>query len=177
MAILEIIMVPDPVLREKAKKVSKVTPAIQKLLDDMTDTMREAPGIGLAGNQVGALQRLIVVEVLMDEEYPDMQVGFFQLVNPEIVRVSTDVEEGLEGCLSIPGFTAYVERFVAVEVRALDRSGKPVKIKAHGFLARVLQHEIDHLDGVLYLDRLTGPDKLHKIPDKEDMQAETDMVG
>ena len=177
MAILEIVMVPDPVLRAKAKKVSKVTPAIQKLLDDMTDTMREAPGIGLAAPQVGALQRLIVVEVLNDEEYPDMQVGFYQLVNPEIVRISKDVEEGLEGCLSIPGYTADVERFVAVEVRALDRSGKPVKIKAHGFLARVLQHEIDHLDGVLYLDRLTGPDKLHKIPDTEDMHAETDMVG
>ena len=177
MAILEIVMVPDPVLREKAKKVSKVTPAIQKLLDDMTDTMREAPGIGLAANQVGALQRLIVVEVLNDEEYPDMQVGFYQLVNPEIVRISKDVEEGVEGCLSIPGYTADVERFVAIEVRAVNRSGKPVKIKARGFLARVLQHEIDHLDGVLYLDRLTSPDKLHKIPDKADMQAETDMVG
>jgi peptide deformylase len=177
MAILEIVKVPDPVLREKAKKVSKVTPAIQRLLDDMTETMRQAPGIGLAGPQVAALQRVIVVEVLKDEEYPDMQYGFFQLVNPEIVRVSKEVEEGIEGCLSIPGYTADVERFAAVEVRALDRSGKPVKIKARGFLARVFQHEIDHLDGVLYLDRLTGPEKLHKIPDKEEMQEETDMVG
>ena len=177
MAVLEIIMVPDPVLRAKAKKVSKVTPSVQKLLDDMTETMREAPGVGLAGPQVGALQRLIVVEVVKDEEYPEMQYGFFQLVNPEIVRISKEIEEGTEGCLSIPGFTAEVERFAAVEVRALDRSGKAVKLRARGFLARVLQHEIDHLDGVLYLDRITGPDKLHKIPDKEDMQAETDMVG
>jgi peptide deformylase len=174
---LEIVTVPNPVLRQKAKKVSRLTPAIQKLLDDMTETMRQAPGIGLAGPQVGALQRVIVVEVLKDDEYPDMQYGFYQLVNPEIVRISNDVEEGLEGCLSIPGYTADVERFVAVEVRALDRSGKPVKIKARGFLARVLQHEIDHLDGVLYLDRLTSPEKLHKIPEQEDMQAETDMVG
>ncbi len=177
MAILDIVMVPDPVLREKAKKVSKVTPAIQRLLDDMTETMRAAPGIGLAGPQVAVLQRLVVIEVLKDEEYPDMQYGFFQLVNPEIVRISKELEDGVEGCLSIPGYTGDVERFAAVEVRALDRAGKPVKIKARGFLARVFQHEIDHLDGVLYLDRLTGPEKLHKIPDKEEMQAETGMVG
>src|SRR5438067_10923721 len=105
MAIIDIVKVPDPVLREKAKKVSKVTPAIQKLLADMTETMRTAPGIGLAGPQVAALQRLIVVEVLKDEEYPDMQFGFFQLVNPEIVRISKEIEEGVEGCLSIPGYT------------------------------------------------------------------------
>jgi peptide deformylase len=177
MAILEIVTVPDPVLREKAKKVSKVTAAVQKLLDDMAETMQQAPGIGLAGPQVRVLQRVIVVDVAKDEEHPDMQYGFFQLVNPEIVRVSREREEAPEGCLSIPGYTGEVERALAVEVRGLDRSGKPVKIKARGFLARVFQHEIDHLDGVLYLDRLTGPEKLHKIPANEEMQDETELVG
>jgi peptide deformylase len=177
MAILEIAIVPDPVLRDKAKKVSKVTPSVQKLLDDMTETMRQAPGIGLAGPQVGVLQRVIVAEVLKDEEYPDSQYGFFQLVNPEIVRISREIEEAPEGCLSIPGYTGDVERALAVEVRGLDRGGKPVKIKARGFLARVFQHEIDHLDGVLYLDRLKSPDKLHKLPANEEMQAETELIG
>ncbi|MEP7200701.1 MAG: peptide deformylase [Chloroflexota bacterium] len=168
MAMLEVALVPNPILREKAKKVAKVTPAIQKLLDDMAETMRAAPGVGLAGPQVSILQRVIVVEVLADEEHPDIQTGFYQLVNPEIAKVSRAIEEAPEGCLSIPGFVGDVERYAAVEVRALERSGKPIKIKAHGFLARVLQHEIDHLDGVLYLDRLRSADKLHEVTPEEE---------
>lgn len=171
MAKLEIITVPNPILREKAKKVPKITPAIQKLLDDMAETMRAAPGVGLAGPQVGALQRVIVVEVQQDEEQPNMQYGFYQLVNPEIVKVSREIEEGTEGCLSIPGYAGDVERHVSVEVRALDRSGKPLKLKARGFLARVLQHEIDHLDGILYLDRLKSADKLHKLSEEEQQEV------
>lgn len=177
MAILEIVKVPHPVLREKAKKVQKVTPAIQKLLDDMAETMRQAPGVGLAAPQVGILQRVIVVEVKKDEDDPHLQTGFYQLINPEIVGVSKEVEEGPEGCLSIPGYIADIERAAAIEVRGLDRSGKPKKLRAYGFMARVLQHEIDHLDGILFLDRLTGPDKLHKLPDKEKAQDETGMVA
>src|SRR5713226_9163654 len=135
MAILDIVLVPDPVLREKAKKVSRVTVAVQRLLDDMAETLRQAPGVGLAGPQVRVLQRVIVVEVPKDEEHPDAQYGFFQLVNPEIVRVSQEREEAPEGCLSLPGYTGDVERASAVEVRGMDRSGKPVKINARGFLA------------------------------------------
>ena len=177
MAILEIVKVPAPVLRQKAKKVPKVTPAVQKLLDDMAETMRAAPGVGLAGPQVGILQRVIVVEVHKDEQDPDLQYGFYQVVNPEIVRVSREIEEGQEGCLSIPGYIGDVDRAFTVEVRGVDRSGKPLKVKARGFLARVFQHEVDHLDGILFLDRLASPDKLHKLPDTEVPQDETEMVG
>ena len=168
MAIREIVLVPGPILRAKSKKVAKITPAIQRLIDDMTETMREAPGVGLAAPQVGVLQRVIVVEVKQDEANPDLPHGFYQLVNPEIVKASREIEEGAEGCLSIPGYQGDVERHVWVEVKGLDRNGKPLKVKAHGFLSRVLQHEVDHLDGILYLDRLTSPDKLHRIePEQE----------
>ncbi len=176
MAIREIVVVPDPVLRQKAKKVAKVTPAIQKLIDDMTETMRAASGVGLAAPQLGVLQRVIVVEVLKDEENPDLQYGFYQMANPEIVQVSREIEEGSEGCLSVPGYTGDVERYAAVEVKGLARNGKPIKVRARDYLARVFQHEIDHLDGILYLDRLQSPDKLHKLPAKEKMQDETKVV-
>jgi peptide deformylase len=169
MAVREIKLVPDPILRQKAKKVTKVTPAVQKLIDDMTETMRDANGVGLAAPQVGILQRILVVEVKRDEQHPDIQEGFYQLVNPEITGVSKELEEGREGCLSIPGYVGDLERHVAVEVKALDRHGKPVKIRAYGYLARVLQHEVDHLEGILYLDRLKSPDKLYEL--KEDEQA------
>ena len=177
MSVLEIVIVPDPVLRDKAKKVAKVTPAVQRLLDDMTETLRQARGVGLAGPQVGVLQRVIIVEVARDEEDPKAQHGFFQVVNPEIVKASRDIEEGTEGCLSIPGYIGDVERHVSVEVKGFDRNGKPIKVKARGFLARVFQHEIDHLDGILYLDRLKSADKLHKLPPQEEMQDETDVVA
>jgi peptide deformylase len=169
MAVREIKLVPDPILRQKAKKVAKVTPAVQKLIDDMTETMRDANGVGLAAPQVGILQRILVVEVKRDEQHPDIQEGFYQLVNPEITGVSKELEEGREGCLSIPGYVGDLERHVAVEVKALDRHGKPIKIRAYGYLARVLQHEVDHLEGILYLDRLKSPDKLYEL--KEDERA------
>jgi peptide deformylase len=177
MALLDIVVVPDPVLRQKAKKVAKITPAVQKLLDDMTETLRQARGVGLAGPQVGVLQRVIIIEVLKDEEDPKAPHGFFQVVNPEIVKRSREIEEGAEGCLSIPGYIGDVERHVSVELKGLDRHGKPVKVKTQGFLARVFQHEIDHLDGILYLDRLKSADKLHKLPPQEEMQDETDVVA
>ena len=168
MALREIKLVPDPILRQKAKKVPKVTPAIQKLLDDMAETMRDVKGVGIAGPPVGVLQRVLVVEVLPDEEHPELQTGFYQLVNPEIVGVSHELEEGREGCLSIPGYAGDVERAAAIEMKALDRNGKLIKIRAHGFMARALQHEVDHLDGVLYLDRLKSRDKLYEIKDEEE---------
>ncbi len=177
MALLDIVLVPDPMLRERGKKVAKITPAMQRLLDDMAETMRDARGVGLAGPQVGVLQRIIVVEVPKDEEDPKMQYGFYQLVNPEIVKVSRELEEGVEGCLSIPGYTGDVERHASIELKGFDRNGKPIKVKARGYLARVFQHEIDHLDGVLYLDRLKSADKLHKLPPQEEMQDETEVVA
>jgi len=170
MALREIRLVPDPILRQKAKKVSKITPALQKLMDDMAETMRESQGVGLAAPQVGILQRIIVVEVKRDEQHPDIQEGFYQLVNPELTGVSKEIEEGREGCLSIPGYVGDLDRAVAVEVKGLDRQGKPVKIRAYGYLARVLQHELDHLNGILYLDRLKSPDKLHELKDVEEQE-------
>ncbi len=170
MALREILVVPHPILRQKSKKVAKVTPAVQKLLDELTETMRKAPGVGLAAPQIGVLQRVIVVEVKKDEEHPDWQYGFYPVVNPEIIRLSSETEEGSEGCLSIPGYVGDVERAAAVEVKGWDRHGKSIKVKARGFLARVFQHEIDHLDGVLYLDRLKSPDKLHRVESQEEQE-------
>ena len=163
MTIRDIKLVPDPVLRQKAKKVPKVTPATQTLIDDMIETMRVAPGVGLAAPQIGVLQRVLVVEVPKNEEDPKAQHGLYALVNPEIVAMSEEQAEGLEGCLSIPGYQGDVERHIAIEVRALSREGKKVRLKATDYLARVLQHEVDHLDGVLFLDRLTSSEKLHKV--------------
>ncbi len=146
MAVLEIRKVGDPVLREKAKPVARITKRHQKLLKDMIETMYAADGIGLAAPQVGVSERLIVV---------DIGEGPLALVNPEILAASgSDVDR--EGCLSIPGVWGYVERFSRVTVQGLDEKGRPRRIEAEGLLARVLQHEIDHLDGILFTDKATG---------------------
>jgi len=154
LAILPIKVVGHPALRTKAKKVAKVDRHVQKLLDDMVDTMREAPGVGLAANQVGVLQRLIVVEV-------DQVV--YQLVNPEIVQ-SDGEQVSEEGCLSLPGYSGAVARAAKVVAHARDRQGKLLKVAAEGLLAVVLQHEIDHLDGVLFVDRLVSLASLRYQP-------------
>jgi peptide deformylase len=128
--------------------------------------MRNEPGVGLAAPQVNVSNRLIVVEY-GDEEDEDKPPKLYIVVNPEIVRQSGERELGVEGCLSIPGYAGEVERALAVTVRGQNRHGKPVKIKAHGWLARIFQHEIDHLDGVLFIDRA---EKVWKI------EAETAQV-
>lgn len=156
MAILKIITIPDPVLRQKARKISRVTPAIQTLIDDMVETMRAAPGVGLAAPQVNVSERLIVVEYgegSDDPEDPGKDAILYTLVNPEITRRSRTTDVANEGCLSIPGYVGDVERHETVTVKALNRQGDKVKIKAKGWLARILQHEIDHLDGILFIDR------------------------
>jgi len=151
MAILRICTYPDPVLREKAQPISQIDRAVRKLADDMAETMYAAPGIGLAANQVGIPKRLIVLD-LQDREG---QRGLIVLVNPEIVQASGSIKHE-EGCLSVPGFYAKVSRFGRVLVRGLNLDGKMVEIDAQGLLAVALQHEIDHLDGKLFVDRL-GP--------------------
>jgi peptide deformylase len=163
MAIREIIQPDNPVLRQKGKKVGNFGKALQTLIDDMVETMRAAPGVGLAAPQVAVSQRVIVAEPPEDEEDPTSG-KLYVVVNPEIVRASKEMEEGVEGCLSIPGWAGQVERHVAVMVKGLDRQGKPLRIKAQGYLARILQHEIDHLDGVLFIDRITDPEKIWRIP-------------
>ncbi len=163
MAIREIVSTPDPVLRKKAHKVSDFGPELQKIIDDMIETMREAPGVGLAAPQVGLSQRVIVVEYGSDED-EEAPLKLYTLVNPEIIRYSTETILGNEGCLSVPGYQGEVDRSVEVVVKALNRHGKPVKIKAKGWIARIFQHEIDHLDGILFVDRATKVWKVDESP-------------
>lgn len=162
MALRSIVTIPDPVLRRKARKVTEFGPELQNLLDDMVDTMREAPGVGLAAPQVGIPVRAVVVE-FGDEEDEAVPPKLFVVVNPEITRTSQDIVTGAEGCLSIPGYAGDVDRFTGVTVRGLNRHGQPVRIKAEGWLARIFQHEIDHLEGVLFTDRA---ERVWKIEDE-----------
>lgn len=144
MAVYQIVKIGDPVLREEAKKVPKVTPNILKLLDNMTDTLREAEGVGLAAPQIGISKCVVVI---------DVGEGLIELINPEIVSQEGKEIDG-EGCLSIPGVQGEVERAAKVKVRALDRTGKTISISGTGLLARAFQHEIDHLHGVLFIDKM-----------------------
>jgi len=169
MAIREIVTIPNSVLRRKARKVTEFGPELQTLLDDMVDTMRAAPGVGLAGPQVGVPLRVIVVEYGEREE-DGVPPRLYKVVNPEIVRASAETEMGAEGCLSIPGYLGDVERSVAVTVKGFNSQGKPIRIKAGGWLARIFQHEIDHLDGILFTDRA---EKIWKI---ESETAETESA-
>lgn len=162
MALREIVTIPDPVLRRKARKVTDFGPELQKLVDDMVETMRVAPGVGLAAPQVGIPLRAVVVE-FGDEEDETVPPKLFVVVNPEITRTSQDSVVAAEGCLSIPGYAGDVDRFEAVTVRGLNRHGQPMRVKAEGWLARIFQHEIDHLEGVLFTDRA---ERVWKIEDE-----------
>lgn len=152
MALREIVTIPEPVLRKKAHKVSDFGPDLQALVDDMVETMRNAPGVGLAAPQVASPLRVIVVE-FGDEENEEVPPKLYTMVNPEIVRVSEETVVGTEGCLSIPGFIGDVERLDQITIKGQNRFGKPMRVKANGWLARIFQHEIDHLNGVLFTDR------------------------
>lgn len=154
MAIREIVTLPHPALRRKAHKVTEFDKDLQNLIDDMIETLRAAPGVGLAAPQIAVDSRVVVVE-FGDEEDEQAPKKLYTLVNPEIVKTSSETEDGVEACLSIPGLVGEVERYREIVVKALNRQGKPVKVKARGWLARIFQHEIDHLDGVLYPDRAT----------------------
>jgi peptide deformylase len=156
MAIRNIIRLDNPVLRKKAHRVTSFDKKLQTLVDDMVETMKDATGIGLAAPQVAVSQRVIVVRLPDDEdsqkEYGDEAGKLYVVVNPEIVKASKETVEGVEGCLSIPGYVGLVDRHEKVTIDGLDRNGKKQRIKATGWLARVFQHEIDHLDGRLYID-------------------------
>lgn len=172
MAIRKIIYANDSRLRQKAKRVKQFGPVLKDLADDMLETMHSAPGggIGLAAPQIGLLQRLFVAELPEDENEPQSGKPFV-LVNPEIVKPSRNEVEGEEGCLSIPTWYGLVWRPEWVVVKARDVNGKPMRIKAEGMLARVFLHEMDHLDGVLFIDRVESPDKLWQVK-PEDLQGE-----
>ncbi|MDX9850404.1 MAG: peptide deformylase [Anaerolineaceae bacterium] len=152
MALREVVIIPDEVLRRKAHKITNFDKDLSILIDDMFETMRLAPGVGLAAPQVNISQRVIVVEYAEDE---GVKPKSYAVINPEIIKTSPETELGIEGCLSIPNLVGEVERFSAVVVKGFNKLGKPVKIKASGWLARIFQHEIDHLEGILFTDRAT----------------------
>lgn len=158
MALRQIVYLPEPILRRKAKPVTKFDKDLQTLIDDMIETMRDAPGVGLAAPQVNIPLQLTVIEYAEGEdeeenEGKELKKKLFVLVNPEIVKVSEEKVMGVEGCLSIPGLVGEVERHETIQVKALNRHGQPVKHKVSGWMARIFQHEIDHLHGVLYTDK------------------------
>jgi peptide deformylase len=156
MTLRRIVTLPDPVLKRKARAVTRFGKELHTVLDDMVETMREAPGVGLAAPQIGLSDRIIVVEYFEkeeDEEVEDAPRKVWAVINPEIVKASEERLMGVEGCLSIPGLVGEVERHAEVQVKGLNRHGKPLKIKAKGWLARIFQHEIDHLNGVLFTER------------------------
>lgn len=157
MAIREIITLPNPILRLKARKVKEIDSDLQILIDDMIDTMRDEPGVGLAASQVAQSIRVVVVEYARELENgePEEKQKLYVVINPEITRPSPDMIIGIEGCLSIPGLVGEVNRHESLVVKGLNRYGKPIKIKASGWLARIFQHEIDHLDGIVFTDRAT----------------------
>lgn len=154
MTAIPVHILPDPVLRQKAKRVRIIGGSIQKLIGDMIETMRAAPGVGLAAPQVGVPLRVIVIGM------PEEEVKV--LINPEVVRRKGErlVDEG---CLSVPGYLGEIKRAESITVKGRDQNGKEIRVKADGLLAQVLEHEIDHLNGVLYVDHLESRDKLRKI--------------
>jgi peptide deformylase len=168
MAVLDIVAVPDPVLRRKAHKVTEFGKDFQKLVEDMIETLREAPGVGLAAPQVALSERLIVVEY-GDDEDESVPKKLFVVANPEIVHASEEMVEGLEGCLSVPDLVGQVNRHRSIVVKGLNRYGKPTRIKAEDWLARIFQHEIDHLDGIVFTDRT---DKVWQPRDEDEVPAD-----
>lgn len=158
MAVLPILQLGNPILRQKAKRVSHISESIQKLIDDMLDTMHDANGAGLAAPQIGKSFRLIVVG--LPDEKP------FTIINPEYVKKSGQYEIE-EGCLSYPRHKGIITRYESVIVKGLDRKGKPIRIKANDLLAQVLQHEIDHLNGLLYIDHVNSDEGVYKVDPPE----------
>jgi len=167
MPIRRILTAEEPILRERAKKVSTFDASLHRLLDDMLETMRDAPGVGLAANQVGVPLQVAVIEI---------EDTITELVNPQIVKGSGE-ELDWEGCLSIPGFVAEVTRHEKVTVKARDRQGREFRVKGTELLARALQHEIDHLNGTLYIDYLESLEELVRVGEARDEVEEETAAG
>ncbi len=153
MAIREIRKYPDPVLHQRTSRVGTIDGEIERLIEDMVETMHDAPGVGLAANQVGVPLQVAVID-LSTRENPERRHPLLVIINPEILFMEGSVIEE-EGCLSIPEYTEMVKRAQKVKVRALDRNGKSFELEAEGLMAKALQHEIDHLNGLLFVDRLS----------------------
>ncbi|MBX3070208.1 MAG: peptide deformylase [Thermomicrobiales bacterium] len=167
MPLMEIILEGDPRLRQKATKVRAVDDGLRKIAADMFETMLDAPGVGLAGPQVGVMRRIIVVHLPVGYVHEDDPEVSLTLINPEIVK-GHGRESGQEGCLSIPGWVGDVPRMTSITVKGMDLDNRHIRLKAEGMLARVLQHEIDHLDGILFVDRVEDRSTLFEIPEEEE---------
>ncbi len=154
MAIRTMHHLPDPVLRQKAKRVSVIDSSIQRLIDDMVETMQQENGVGLAAPQVGVSLRVVVVR--MPDEEP------IAIINPKMVKRAGE-REVTEGCLSVPGYAGEIKRAISVTVKGQNRQGKAIRLKGTELMAEALEHELDHLNGILYIDHLESQDKLHKI--------------
>jgi peptide deformylase len=173
MTLRTIATLPDPVLRRKARAVATFDKKLQTVIDDMIETMREAPGVGLAAPQVGISTRLIVVEYYENEQAEEVEdeakKKVWVLLNPEIVKASDEKVMGVEGCLSVPNLVGEVERHDAIQVKGLNRHGQPMRVKAQGWLARIFQHEIDHLNGIVFTDLATRVWLPETEEEKEDL--------
>jgi peptide deformylase len=167
MVIRAILTAEEPILRERARKVTQFDASLHRLLDDMLQTMREAPGIGLAANQIGVPLQVAVIE---------LEEKVTELINPQLVRSSGEIIDW-EGCLSIPGFVAEVKRHARVTVKAKNRHGKEFRVKGEDLFARALQHEIDHLNGILYIDYLESLEELVRVSDHHSEVAEETVAG
>lgn len=167
MAPRPILTADEPILRQRARKVTHFDASLHRLLEEMVETMREAPGIGLAANQIGVPLQVAVIE---------LEEKVTELINPQLVRSSGELIDW-EGCLSIPGFVAEVKRRAKVTVKARDRHGKEFRVKGDELFARALQHEIDHLNGVLYIDYLDSLEELVRVSDRPSEVEETTTAG
>ncbi|MGH2445886.1 MAG: peptide deformylase [Candidatus Limnocylindria bacterium] len=167
MAIRRIVTAEDPILRERAKRVSSFDRSLHRLLDDMVETMRDAPGVGLAANQIGVPLQVAVIEI---------EGTVTELVNPQIVKAAGE-QIDWEGCLSIPGYVAESTRHEKVTAKARDRHGRDIRIKGTELLARALQHEIDHLNGKLYIDYLDSLEELVRVSESPDEVPEESAAG
>jgi peptide deformylase len=163
MVIRRILTAEEPILRERARKVTQFDASLHRLLDDLVETMRDAPGVGLAANQIGVPLQVAVIE---------LEDKVTELINPQIVRSSGEIIDW-EGCLSIPGFVAEVTRAAKVTVKARDRHGREFRVKGEELFARALQHEIDHLNGVLYIDYLESLEELVRVSEHSEINEET----
>jgi peptide deformylase len=167
MAIRRILTAEEPILRERTKRVSSFDASLHRLLDDMLETMRDAPGVGLAANQIGVPLQVAVIEV-------DNRIT--ELVNPQVVKGAGE-QLDWEGCLSIPGYVAEVTRHEKVTVKARDRHGKEFRVKGTELFSRALQHEIDHLNGILYIDWLESLEELVRVSETHDEVTEETAAG
>ncbi len=161
MAVRPILSSEKPILHQKAKPVQRADIAVRRILRDMVDTMRDAPGVGLAGPQMGVPLRLVVIE---------FEDTLYKLINPEITWLSPERATADEGCLSLPGYIGAVERAEAVRIRAKNEQGKAISLHPSGWLARIFQHEIDHLDGIMFSDRMAPGERLRPAPDYDEVE-------